>query len=63
MPKVPNHAHCRVCGHAIPSGDTYCSAGCKQEAEEDQKKRRRMLYLLYAAFGVSMLVIIGQSFL
>ncbi len=63
MPKVPNHAHCRVCGKAIPASDDFCSTECRQSSEEDRKKRRRMLYLLYGAFGVSMLVILGQSFL
>jgi len=56
--KVPQHTHCHICMKAIPIGETYCSEECKQKFRSMLRKRRLMLYFMYAMLIALVIVII-----
>lgn len=45
---VPQHNHCHVCMKAIPYGETLCSEECKQKYTKLLKRRRLIVYFMYA---------------
>jgi predicted nucleic acid-binding Zn ribbon protein len=59
---VVNHGHCWVCGRAVAfedaKGPLTCSDGCKGKLGEQNKKRKMMMYFLYAAMGVTLLLLL-----
>lgn len=62
MAKVPNHAHCQVCGRAIQPKESYCGSECQEEAEEQQAKNKRMLYTMYALFALGFIMLVVVPF-
>jgi predicted nucleic acid-binding Zn ribbon protein len=58
--QIPNHGHCKVCGRAVKFGDDTCSAKCQEQFETVQKKRRNMLWFIYAMMGLAIVVLLLQ---
>jgi len=46
--KVAQHTHCQICGKAIPITETLCSDECKQKYQTMVKKRKMLVYVMYA---------------
>jgi len=46
--KVAQHTHCRICGKAIPITETFCSDECKQKYQTMAKRRKMLVYIMYA---------------
>lgn len=62
--KVPNHSHCVQCGKAIPADDRTCSAECADELEEENTRRKRMMYFTYGLLALGfLLLVVGPMFL
>ena len=59
--KIPQHAHCQMCGKAVPVNETLCSEECKQKYQNLLKKRRRYIYIMYGAIAVMIIVLIWSS--
>ncbi|MEF8878933.1 MAG: DUF2116 family Zn-ribbon domain-containing protein [Candidatus Thermoplasmatota archaeon] len=62
MVKVDQHSHCKICGKAIPTEETFCSKDCEEQYQNMYKKRKMLIYVMYglivfilAVFGVSLL--------
>jgi predicted nucleic acid-binding Zn ribbon protein len=45
---IAQHAHCQICGKAIPISETLCSEECKQKYRVMLKKRKTIVYVMYA---------------
>jgi len=56
--KVAQHSHCQICGKAIPLSETLCSDECKQKYAGMVKKRKMLMYIMYALIGVILLMFI-----
>ncbi len=54
--KVPQHSHCHICGKAIPITETLCSEECKEKYQKIIKKRRLMIYFMYAMLAALVIV-------
>ncbi len=54
--KVAQHTHCQICGKAIPVSETLCSEECKQRYQSLLKKRRILVYVMYASIFVVLLL-------
>ncbi len=52
---IPQHKHCQVCGRAIKSKETMCSAECK--AEWDKTVKRKQLWMV-AYIGAAMVMVV-----
>ena len=50
--KIPQHTHCQACGKAIPIDKTVCSDECTQKYQAFMKKRKMMIYIMYAMIAV-----------
>ncbi len=61
--KVPNHAHCVICRRAVPYGDQVCGQECQDQLDDDNTRRKRMMYFTYGLLGVGFLLLIGGQFL
>jgi len=59
--KIAQHTHCQMCGKAIPVDETLCSEECKQKYQNILKKRRRYIYVMYAAIAVMIILLIWSS--
>jgi predicted nucleic acid-binding Zn ribbon protein len=46
--KVTQHTHCQICGKAIPIKEMLCSEECKQKYQNMVKKRKMIVYIMYA---------------
>jgi predicted nucleic acid-binding Zn ribbon protein len=46
--KILQHAHCPVCGKAMPSDEKTCSEACMLRYNAMVKKRKFWLYAFYA---------------
>lgn len=47
------HAHCVVCGNAMPEGGKTCSEDCAQKFEEETKHYKRQQKMTYIVmFGM-----------
>ena len=46
--RVTQHTHCQICGKAIPISETLCSEECKQKYQTMVKKRKMLVYIMYA---------------
>ncbi|MBS3749472.1 MAG: DUF2116 family Zn-ribbon domain-containing protein [Candidatus Thermoplasmatota archaeon] len=49
---IPPHSHCQICGKAIPVSETFCSEECKEKYNNMMKKRKLMVYAMYALIAV-----------
>jgi len=49
---IPPHSHCQICGKAIPVSETFCSEECKEKYNSMMKKRKLMVYAMYALIAV-----------
>lgn len=58
--QIPQHAHCWVCGKAIQAEDKTCSAECKAKMDLQQKKRKQLMYVMYGAMGIFLLMLVMQ---
>jgi len=56
--KVAQHSHCQICGKAIPLTETLCSDECKQKYAGMVKKRKMLMYIMYALIGVILIMFI-----
>ncbi len=59
--KVAQHSHCQICGKAIPLSETLCSDECKQKYAGMVKKRKMLMYIMYALIGVILIMFILSS--
>jgi predicted nucleic acid-binding Zn ribbon protein len=60
---VVNHAHCWVCGKAMAfdedkEGPQTCSEACAEKLKLQNKKRQRMMWFLYGAMGLTLLLLL-----
>jgi len=61
MPEsIPPHAHCQICGKAIPVSETFCSEECKEKYNSMMKKRKLMVYAMYALIAVIVIMFMLQ---
>ena len=56
--KISQHSHCQICGKAIPVSETFCSDECKGKYESMMKKRKLLVYAMYALIGVILIFIL-----
>lgn len=56
--KVGQHTHCQICGKAIPMSETLCSDECKQKYRGMIKKRKILMYIMYALIFVILIMFI-----
>ena len=61
---IPLHSHCAMCAKPIPHGETLCSEDCRQKYQSLLKRRKIMLYLMYAMLAALLvfLVVSGNFF-
>jgi predicted nucleic acid-binding Zn ribbon protein len=59
--KVAQHAHCQICGKAIPFEETLCSVDCKEKYQAIVKKRRILVYVMYALVFFILALFLIQS--
>jgi len=59
--KVGQHTHCQICGKAIPTSETLCSDECKQKYHSMIKKRKLLMYIMYALIFVILISIVLSS--
>ena len=57
---IPPHAHCQICGKAIPVSETFCSEECKEKYNTMMKKRKLMVYAMYALIAVIVIMFMLQ---
>lgn len=60
---VVQHQHCFVCNKAMAFDEEqkHCSPECKQKLDEQNKKRKHMMWFLYAAMGLTLLLLFWGS--
>jgi len=56
--KVGQHTHCQICGKAIPVSENLCSDECKQKYQSMVKKRKLLVYVMYALIFVILLMVL-----
>ena len=55
---VVNHQHCYICGRAMALGDEkWCSPECKAKLDAQNKRRKTMMYFLYGAMALTLLLL------
>jgi predicted nucleic acid-binding Zn ribbon protein len=59
--KVAQHTHCQICGKAIPISETLCSEECKQKYESMIRKRKMLMYIMYALIFIILIMLILPS--
>lgn len=47
MTQVTQHSHCKICGKAIPTDETFCSKDCEERFQSMAKKRKILMYIMY----------------
>ncbi|MFW6120408.1 MAG: DUF2116 family Zn-ribbon domain-containing protein [Petrotogales bacterium] len=57
--KVGQHAHCQICGKAIPVSENLCSEECKQKYQSMVKKRKMLMYIMYALIFVILILFLA----
>lgn len=60
---VVNHQHCYICGKAMTfDPDTkVCSPECGAAMQAQNKKRKQLMYFLYGAMGLTLLLLFWGS--
>ena len=61
--KIPQHMHCQICGKAVASTETLCSDECKTQYQALTKKRKTWIYIMYAAIGAMIVLLIIPQFI
>ena len=56
--QIPDHAHCGICGRAVPFGDKTCSKECAAKLEDLNKRRKRAMLMMYGLMGLAFLVLV-----
>jgi len=56
--KVAQHTHCQICGKAIPISETLCSEECKEKYQGMIKKRKILMYIMYALIFVILITFV-----
>lgn len=56
--RVGQHAHCHICGKAIPINETLCSEECKQKYNSMVRKRKWLVYAMYALIFFILFVVL-----
>jgi predicted nucleic acid-binding Zn ribbon protein len=59
--KVGQHTHCQICGKAIPLSETFCSEECKQKYQAMVKKRKTLVYIMYALIFIILVMFLINS--
>ena len=54
--KVSQHTHCQICGKTIPIAETLCSDDCKQKYQAMVKKRKMLVYIMYALIAFILVI-------
>ncbi|MFH1013714.1 MAG: DUF2116 family Zn-ribbon domain-containing protein, partial [Thermoplasmatota archaeon] len=49
---IVQHTHCHICGKAIPVSEMFCSEECKVKYTSMIKKRKILMFAMYAIIGV-----------
>jgi predicted nucleic acid-binding Zn ribbon protein len=49
---IVQHTHCHICGKAIPVSEMFCSEECKGKYTSMIKKRKILMFAMYAIIGV-----------
>jgi predicted nucleic acid-binding Zn ribbon protein len=60
MNDISPHSHCQICGKAIPVSETLCSDECKQKYNSMMKRRKLMVYAMYALIAVIVILFMLQ---
>jgi predicted nucleic acid-binding Zn ribbon protein len=60
--KVSQHVHCQICGKVIPITETLCSTECKEKYQTIVKRRKTLLYIMYAVIFFFIALILVQNF-
>lgn len=60
---VVNHMHCYVCGRAMAfdRDAKVCSDECKATMDAQNKKRKQLMYFLYGAMALTLLLLFFGS--
>lgn len=56
--QIPDHAHCGICGRAVPFGDKTCSKDCEKKYDDLQRRRKRAMWTMYGLMAVAFLVLV-----
>lgn len=56
--QIPDHAHCTICGRAIPFGDKTCSKECEGKLADLTRRRKRAMWTMYGLMGLAFLVLV-----
>jgi len=59
--RIPQHAHCQICGKAVPSSESFCSEECKDKYQAMVKKRRMYIYVMYGLIGLFFVLMLFQT--
>mgnify|MGYP002750209242 CR=1 FL=1 len=59
--KVAQHTHCHICGKAIPFNETLCSEECKQKYQAMVKKRKTIVYIMYALIAFILILFLFNN--
>ena len=59
--KVAQHTHCHICGKTIPFTETLCSEECKEKYRTMVKKRKMLVYVMYALVFFILALFLVQS--
>jgi predicted nucleic acid-binding Zn ribbon protein len=56
--KIKQHHHCQICGKAIPLEEQFCSEDCRQKYGQMVKRRKILIYAMYALIGIILVIIL-----
>ena len=59
--KVAQHSHCQICGKVTPLTETLCSEECKQRFTQMIKRRKILMYIMYALIFIIIIFIFLSS--
>ncbi len=62
MTQIPQHSHCKICGKAIPTDETFCSKDCEERFQAMTKKRKILIYVMYALMFFVIAVLAANIF-
>ncbi|RLF35444.1 MAG: DUF2116 family Zn-ribbon domain-containing protein [Thermoplasmata archaeon] len=54
---IPPHAHCLMCGKAVPVGETLCSEECRQKYNAFLKKKKIVWYFFLGLIVVFTVIV------
>jgi predicted nucleic acid-binding Zn ribbon protein len=56
--RITPHAHCKVCGKAVPEGRDYCSNEHRAQEDKAKQRQRRTTRIFMLGFVALMVVIL-----